>query len=433
MLSFHYLPTMIIFCALTFQKAIPQEPFDGIFDAYDDSSICPQIEEFNHTIVGDLDCLHLNIYTPTTANADNPKPVMVMIFGGAFALGFAGRFLYGPKYLVRHDVVFVTLNYRLGPYGFMCSGTRENPGNEGLKDQLQALRWIKENIQAFGGDPNKITAYGHSAGGGSVDFQMVSKHEKLFDQIILMSGSILGPLYGEPNRNAPLMLAEHLGHKTDDINEAITFLATRDSHEVILATSELNLGFGPCIEREFEGVENILSFDWMEAPIPKAEKMPIMLGISNNEALATVNTPEEMFSNGMIRDLLVPGFKIDDPRFEGMDGIVYRFYMGDRDITKEHELLVTDFISDFWFKYPMFKSVAKYLANGAGDMYFYQFSYVGERNFIRHRENITVGGAAHGDELGYLYDFSYFDTPNEADQLIIDRMTTLWTNFAKFG
>lgn len=107
-----------------------------MFEAYDDSAVCPQVEEFNNTIVGSLDCLNLNVFVPNKASSEKKLPVLVWIPGGGFTIGFGNRYLYGPKYLIRHDVVVVSINYRLGPYGFMCLDTPGVPGNQGLKDQV---------------------------------------------------------------------------------------------------------------------------------------------------------------------------------------------------------------------------------------------------------------------------------------------------------
>lgn len=87
---------------------------------------------------------------------------MVYIHGGAFYLGSGDG--HGPDLLVNKDVILVTLNYRLGPYGFLSLGTSEYSGNMGLKDQLAALKWVKRNIDNFGGDANRITIFGESAG-----------------------------------------------------------------------------------------------------------------------------------------------------------------------------------------------------------------------------------------------------------------------------
>ena len=121
-------------------------------------------------VVGGLDCLYLSIYTTGLSSGphgtDNLelKPVLFWIHGGGFSLGW-GDMGTGPDYFLESGVLLVTINYRLGPMGFMALEGRDDiTGNQGLKDQLMALRWIKKNIANFGGDPNRITIAGESAG-----------------------------------------------------------------------------------------------------------------------------------------------------------------------------------------------------------------------------------------------------------------------------
>lgn len=99
---------------------------------------------------------------------------MVWLFGGGWLSGNGNSDLYGPQLLLDHNVILVSGNYRLGVLGFLSTGTRDCPGNNGLKDQLMMLKWVKENIAVFGGDPNDVTIFGQSAGGGSVGLQMYS-------------------------------------------------------------------------------------------------------------------------------------------------------------------------------------------------------------------------------------------------------------------
>ncbi|KOB58243.1 Carboxyl/choline esterase [Operophtera brumata] len=238
-----------------FGPSTAHQGFDEVFEAYDDSAICPQIEEFNKTNVGSLDCLRLNVYVPNTANSQNRLPVLVWIYGGGFGIGAGGRYLYGPSYLVRHDIILVTINYRLGPYGFMCLNNPAVPGNQGLKDQRIALKWIKDNIKAFGGDANKITIFGESAGAASEDLHLYYQDQKLFDQVIMQSGNALCPwAVEEPEESSSFSLADHLGFETYDKNEALSFLSTVDTKLVIAASTELNLTFRPCVENDFIGV-----------------------------------------------------------------------------------------------------------------------------------------------------------------------------------
>lgn len=145
-------------------------------------------------------CLCLNIWTPGRSS-DQPGqaisydgesllPVFFFIHGGAFMLG-SGSSNTGT-YLAAKGTVVVTMNYRLGPLGFLHSGNEEAPGNQGLKDQLLALKWVNENIKYFGGDANRITIAGQSAGSISVSDLLASpKSSGLFSSAMLMTGSIL--------------------------------------------------------------------------------------------------------------------------------------------------------------------------------------------------------------------------------------------------
>lgn len=119
-------------------------------------------------------------------------------------------FIYqGPNHLIDRDVVIVTINYRLGPLGFLALGTEQVPGNAGMKDQVLALKWVKKNILKFGGDKNKVTISGYSAGAFSVSAHMASKmSKKLFHRAIVMSGAITTTI---PLQNTNYDLAKKLG------------------------------------------------------------------------------------------------------------------------------------------------------------------------------------------------------------------------------
>jgi para-nitrobenzyl esterase len=129
------------------------------------------------------DCLYLNVWTP----AERPSqklPVLYWIHGGGFVLGAASQPLYDGEALARLGCVVVSINYRLGLFGFLAHPalSQESPGkvsgNYGLLDQIEGLRWVQRNIAAFGGDPERVTIFGESAGGMSVLGLMVSPAAK---------------------------------------------------------------------------------------------------------------------------------------------------------------------------------------------------------------------------------------------------------------
>ena len=145
------------------------------------------------------DCLYLNVWTPAKS-ADERVPVLVWIYGGGFSFGSTSTPVHNGEHLARKGVVLVTINYRVGPLGFLAHPelTAESPhkvsGNYGLQDQIAGLQWVKRNIAAFGGDPDKVTIFGESAGGIAVSMLCASPEAKgLFRGAISQSGGSFGP------------------------------------------------------------------------------------------------------------------------------------------------------------------------------------------------------------------------------------------------
>lgn len=176
---------------LRWQPPQPVAPWPGVRDATKVGPRCLQ-DEGSDLEMGrqtDEDCLTLNVWTPPPT--EEPRPVMVWIHGGAFINGNGG--MYDSRWFVdRGDIIVVTLNYRLGALGFLAHpalGPQGAVGNYGLADQQAALRWVHENIAAFGGDPDKVTLAGESAGGMSVCDHLVAPESKgLFRAAIIQSG-----------------------------------------------------------------------------------------------------------------------------------------------------------------------------------------------------------------------------------------------------
>ena len=135
------------------------------------------------------DCLVTNIYTPDTKFDRNDLPVIFFVHGGGYFAGSASPGVYGPEYFMDHEVILVTVNYRLGPFGFLSLGDDTIPGNQGLWDLVEALTFIRRNIGSLGGDPDKITLVGHSAGAMAVQFLMLNLGLRgMFRAAILQSG-----------------------------------------------------------------------------------------------------------------------------------------------------------------------------------------------------------------------------------------------------
>ncbi|XP_047989875.1 juvenile hormone esterase-like [Leguminivora glycinivorella] len=314
-----------------FGPSIPVR-FENIFEAVDDSVRCPQVEEFNNTIMGKLDCLHINIHVPHSASIDNPLPVMIHLYGGRFQFGCAARDTYGPRFLIRHDVIVITFNYRLGPYGFFCLNTSKVPGNQGLKDQVQALRWIKGNIRYFGGDDSKITVEGSSAGSMSIDLHQRFLNEPLYSRVILKSGTLLSNgVTQRGDLDAPLKLAKQLNYTTNDINDALLFLSRVDPHELIAATTDLDLFVGPCVEKKFENVDNYITR--YPPNVKNIRDVDVLIGFTNDEGFAGIIPmgKEEYESKDFVSELLDAyyDFRNESKLSKEVKQIVQRFYFSD--------------------------------------------------------------------------------------------------------
>ena len=136
----------------------PQKPqkWEGMKRTQLDGPKC--VQGSSTTLQGNEDCLYLNVYVPAE-NLTN-IPVIFWIHGGAFSSGEGSYSLYNPEFLVDHDVILVSGNYRLGPLGFLSTEDNNAQGNFGFKDQVMILKWIQENIEHFGGDKNSVTIFG---------------------------------------------------------------------------------------------------------------------------------------------------------------------------------------------------------------------------------------------------------------------------------
>lgn len=203
--------------SLRFKPPVPLETFGGqLLNCSSEGNVCLSNSYMPPDAIASEDCLFLNVSTPTGPNKsiiDNLLPVMVWIHGGAFCTGSGDSTLYNPEYLVQEGVVVVTFNYRLGPLGFLCLPPVGIYGNMGLKDQLLVLKWVHDNIRAFGGDKNNVTIFGERSGGASVHFHSLNEEStKYFHKAICQSGVATSSRMLQKNPEVlARRLAQHIG------------------------------------------------------------------------------------------------------------------------------------------------------------------------------------------------------------------------------
>jgi para-nitrobenzyl esterase len=200
----------------------PAAPWEGIRECTQFSAISPQIDipGMSSGLPLNEDCLYLNVVTPAR-QPDEKLPVMVWMHGGGYSMGCGNDRIWNNYRLPQYGVVVVTLNHRLGPIGLLAHPalSEESPmgvsGNYLFLDLIASLQWVRENIAAFGGDPDNVTIFGESGGGAKVSIMMLSPLAKgLFHRAICESGTALAILQGKPladTENSGKALFEKLG------------------------------------------------------------------------------------------------------------------------------------------------------------------------------------------------------------------------------
>ncbi|XP_066292904.1 fatty acyl-CoA hydrolase precursor, medium chain-like [Branchiostoma lanceolatum] len=225
---------------LRFRDPQPHPGWDGVRDATQTPPECPQR--------GDScceDCLYLNVYVPGQPQ-EGSLAVMIYIHGGGFHSKSSGDPDPTPL-AVTGNVIIVTINYRLNVFGFLSTGDQAAPGNYGLLDQHFAMVWVKDNIRAFGGNPDMVTIYGRSAGGQAIGMHVLSPiNNGLFRRAI--SGSegptSMGTLTVKPQSTA-MALGAALGCDTSDTTAMVECMRSKDVDEVYSASRSRDVSAPP--------------------------------------------------------------------------------------------------------------------------------------------------------------------------------------------
>uniref|UniRef100_A0A2A4J7A4 Carboxylic ester hydrolase n=1 Tax=Heliothis virescens TaxID=7102 RepID=A0A2A4J7A4_HELVI len=426
-----------------FKAPLLPPKWNGVFKAVDGNSRCAQ--SVGRLVVGTEDCLKINVYVP--AQTRKPLPVMVYIHGGAFIVGDGGKTIIGPDFLVKRDVILVSFNYRLGALGFLCLGIKEAPGNAGLKDQLAALRWVKKNIAAFGGDPDNITIFGTSAGAASVSLLVASEATKgLFKRAISHSGSsiALWALNIDPIKVASDIVKE-LGYDAKEPEELYKIYSKLTDDELVLATAHIpiphlvsnNVLHAPCVEKKFDGVEQIISDMPFNLISKKPKNIPMMYSFADKEGwyMSDADTEESLEAYNK-RNLFADDLQFKTEKEEKEVALKLRkHYFGTKTISEETIANVTDWLGHYYVEMPCILEAELMTQTSKAPVYSFYFTYSGGRNFVKSITRFANEvGACHGDDL--LYIFKGLVSPyriSKEDQTVIDWMTTLLTNFAKYG
>nr|AQY62744.1 carboxylesterase [Pieris rapae] len=425
-----------------FYKApLPAPTWNGTFEATDKKIACYQdrIGILPKDTKFEEQCLIANIYIPD--NITEKLPVLVLVHGGAFLIGY-GNSLQTKNLVNTGKVIAVTFNYRLGPHGFLCLGTDAAPGNAGVKDQVALLRWVRDNIEQFGGNPNDVTIAGCSAGSSSIDLLLISKMAKgLFHKVIAGSGANTNAfsVQTEPLENAK-QFAQLLGfNNTNDVKALENFYLDTPFETLLSYTSYLHerldsvVLFSPCIEKDI-GQEIFLH----DSPVKILEskdyvQVPMLYGFCNMEGLFRLHSFDnwKTLMNENFIDFLPPDLGNSLTERETLAKEIKRFYFGDEQVSENNILRYIDFFTDIMFGYAMLRSAKLQVEAGNNQLYLYEYSFADES--VDLIPNTNVRGATHCDQ-----EAAVMDMPNENElspeyQNMKKVMRDLWLNFVTTG
>jgi para-nitrobenzyl esterase len=368
------------------------------------------------------DCLYLNVWTP--AKSPSAKVlVLVWIYGGGFAGGATSIPDYRGEVLAKKGVVLVSIAYRVGTLGFLAHPelSAESPnhvsGNYGLLDMIAALSWIKKNIAAFGGDPNRVTIFGESAGGIAVSQLCASPLTKgLISGAISESGSSFGPPRpsGAPGENMrPLMNAEKDG-LAFQINAGANNLAELrklPAEKILAATRGMAW---PNVDGWVIPDDQYKLYD-----AKKFNDIPVLIGYNSDEGAS--------FSHESSPKAYVDGVRKRYGAFA--DSLLKAYPAGEKSVPKT----ARDLARDAAFGWGTWTWARLQSERGTSKAYLYYFDQHPDFPVGSEHEGF---GAWHGREVVYAFghmDMIHNETASASDRVISDAMGTYWTNFAKYG
>ena len=391
------------------------------------------------------DCLYLNIYTPIinkTTSSGLKLPVMLWIYGGGF-ITRSGHAFDGGMLAALHNVVVVTINYRLGILGFFNLPGTDIKGNYGMLDQIGAMKWIQKNIQQFGGDPGKVTIFGESAGAFSVALHLISPLSKgLFSRAISESGSAVYSHFDNQVKDDTKAREFLKGLGCTNIKTALECMRKQSVATILkhqskyLFSGDYSLAL-PSIDGRFlvDGVTKM-----MKEKAIKRSSVPYLLGFNLNEG--TMSTPWPQ--NQSTFEAAIKRYSKKYPNKDAVEAAI-SFEYTDWKTTNSDPLRwyrsLADFLGDDTFKIGAV-GFANYWAEIGNTAYVYHFTYRPAN--LR----MPLWGVAHGIDIDFVFGPPLYPTNHvghigfmvnstagytKQDMNVSKSVMEMWTNFAKSG
>ncbi|HVU57924.1 MAG TPA: carboxylesterase/lipase family protein [Puia sp.] len=396
---------------LRYQPPVSHEPWHDTLNAIRFSPAA--LQPTGPSVTGSDDCLYLNLYTPGIDN--HKRPVVIWVHGGSMT-GGAGKSMDGHAFADEDDIVTITINYRLGALGFLYLGDLDpkyrQSGNLGLLDVIAALRWVHENIAAFGGDPARVTVMGESAGAKLLSAVMVAPASKgLFQQAILESGAVQCIRDSITAKNARVLLLHQLGLRPDQARRLLTLPADSmiKAQAKVCAGVGGNSFFGPV----YDGV-TIPEDGYRYAREGHLSGIRVIIGTNEEEGAAFVGKKDVGAD---------PNGTIFQPLFRSNAPMAHAYYQAQLHSDSPYAALVKT-LTQYMYQLHSYR-FAKALASAGTSVYMYRYRYQNGREL----------GARHGDELHYIWGASrILASDNDTTKKQLARtLHGAWVAFIKTG
>ncbi|XP_070533400.1 neuroligin-4, Y-linked-like [Ptychodera flava] len=436
-----------------FQQPVHADPWSGLYKATYHRNACPQYSDYIETVLPEFDsrriqedCLYLNVYRPSKSTYDPLLPVMVFIHGGDWNYGTAE--MYNATYIsATKDVIVVTINYRLGALGFLSTEDQYSRGNYGLWDQVEALKWVQENIKHFGGNNRRVTLFGVGTGAASIGLLMLSPYtEGLFKRAILQSGTAVSPFAVIPENYSPREFARELGayhncpvtYSSYELVKCLKALPHTSIYTVNVEGNPDTGAWAPVVDGPGNG-RFLKAYPLDLLNEGKFLNIDIINGVVRDER-SYVLLPLPQVQYGVKPEVFIEEVRemVQERHYFGTDILanvsVYEYTnwstpFNETSIRDQY----IDLLTDRDFVAPMIQTNRYHSESGENNVFMYTFNYRSNRSVFP-----AWMGVPHTGEIPFLFGepFNWASTRHNwtlDDRAVSDLMMTMWTNFAKYG